>query len=70
MISEHYFHALEKANQNLTNHWNVLVKMRTNSELGDLDRLKHAEMAYFHSLQIVLQAAEDAVNAQELLNRG
>lgn len=70
MISEHYFHALEKANQNLTNHWNVLVKMRTNSELGDLNRLKHAEMAYFHSLQIVLQVAENAVNAHDLIYQG
>ena len=61
MISDLHFSQLEQANQQLVQNWNMLVKMRSNGGLGETSRLIKAEMAYFHSLQLVMDAAESAI---------
>ena len=69
MISDYYFHELKRANQLLTQNWNILVKMRSNGGLEDISRLIEAEMEYFHSLQFVLNTAESCINEVERKRR-
>ncbi len=69
MISDLHFSQLEQANQRLVQNWNVLVKMRANGGLGETSRLVKAEMAYFHSLQLVMDAAENAILDEERRKR-
>ena len=61
MIPDSHFSQLDQANQRLTQSWNVLAKLRANSGLGETGRLIKAEMAYFQSLQLVINAAESAI---------
>lgn len=69
MISDYYFDELMRANQLLAQNWNTLVKMRANGGLENIDRLIEAEMAYFHSLQFVLNTAESCVSDGERKRR-
>ncbi len=69
MISDYHFNELQQANQLLAQNWNILVKMRANGGLGDISRLIKAEMAYFHSLQFVINAAENCINEEERKRR-
>lgn len=61
MISDAHFTQLEQANQRLAQNWNILVKMRANGGLGETSRLIKAEMEYFQSLQLVINATENAI---------
>ncbi len=69
MISDLYFSQLDQANQRLAQNWNMLVKMRANGGLGETSRLIKAEMAYLHSLQLVMDAAESAILDEEQRKR-
>ena len=69
MISDLHFSQLEQANQQLAQNWNMLVKMRANGGLGETSRLIKAEMAYLHSLQLVMDAAESAILDEERRKR-
>jgi len=69
MISDLHFIQLDQANQRLAQNWNVLVKMRANGSLGETSRLIKAEMAYLHSLQLVMDAAENAILDEERRKR-
>ena len=61
VISDSHYSQLEKANQRLTKNWNVLTKMRANGGIGETSRLIKAEMEYFQSLQLVINAVESAI---------
>ena len=61
MISDSHFTQLDQANQRLTQNWNILAKMRANGGLGEINRLIKAEMEYLQSLQLVINAAENAI---------
>ncbi|MYF98717.1 hypothetical protein F4212_06215 [Candidatus Poribacteria bacterium] len=69
MISDLHFSQLEQANQRLAQNWNMLVKMRANGNLGETSHLIKAEMAYLHSLQLVMDAAESAILDEERQKR-
>ncbi|MCY4404132.1 MAG: hypothetical protein OXD54_16325 [Candidatus Poribacteria bacterium] len=69
MISDLHFIQLDQANQRLAQNWNMLVKMRENGGLGETSRLIKAEMAYLHSLQLVMDAAENAILDEERRKR-
>ncbi|RKU30080.1 hypothetical protein C6497_05030 [Candidatus Poribacteria bacterium] len=64
MISEYYLKKLDKANQQLADQWHLLVKTRSENGSTDNTKLQQLEMAYFHSLQIVLNTVESAINSQ------
>ncbi len=64
MISDYYFKILVKANQQLANQWSHLVNLRSENGIIDKTKLQQVEMAYFHSLQMVLNAVERAINSQ------
>ena len=58
MISELHFKMLENANRELSRHFQKLRKARASR---DRDGIKHAEMDYFHALQHLYAAVQDAV---------
>lgn len=68
MISDYYFRILHKANQQLADQWNHLVNLRSENEPIDNTKLQQMEMAYFHSLQIVLDAVENAINSNNRIS--
>ena len=61
MISELHWKLLENANRELTLRFEKLRKVRASR---DKNRTKRAEMDYFHALQHLYAAVEDAVAAQ------
>ena len=61
MISETDWTILEHANRELTLRFEKLRKVRASR---DKNRTKRAEMDYFHALQHLYAAVEDAVAAQ------
>ena len=61
MLSEQHFKTLENANRELTRQFQKLRQARASR---DKDRTKRAEMDYFHALQHLYAAVEDAVAAQ------
>ena len=61
MISELHWKLLEDANRELTLRFEKLRKVRASR---DKNRTKRAEMDYFHALQHLYAAVEDAVAAQ------
>ena len=63
MISQLYFQNLENANRELTLRFEKLRKARASR---DTQRIKHAEMEYFQSLQYLYAAVQDAVAEQNL----
>lgn len=66
MISEYYLKKLDKANQQLADQWRLLVNTRSENGSTDNTKLQQLEMAYFHSLQIVLNTVESAINSQNI----
>ncbi|MCG9127153.1 hypothetical protein JT359_06070 [Candidatus Poribacteria bacterium] len=64
MISNYYFEILDKANQQLTEQWSLLVNTRSENGIIDKTKLQKIEMDYFQSLQIVLHAVENAIYSQ------
>lgn len=65
MISNYYFEVLDKANQQLSDQWNLLVNVRLENGNIDKTKLQQVEMAYFQSLQLVIHAVESAINSQD-----
>ena len=63
MISQLHFKTLENANRELAMRFEKLRKARANR---DTQRIKHAEMEYFQSLQHLYTAVQDAVAEQNL----
>lgn len=61
MISETDWTILEHANRELTLRFEKLRKVRASR---DKNRTKRAEMDYFHALQHLYAAVEDAIAAQ------
>lgn len=61
MISELHWKLLEDANRELTLRFEKLRKVRASR---DKNRTKRAEMDYFHALQHLYAAVEDAVTSQ------
>ena len=58
MISEIHFKLLENANRELSASFEKLEKARANR---DKEGIKRAEMDYFHALQHLYAAVQDAV---------
>ena len=58
MISELHYKILENANRELSASFSKLGKARANP---DLESIKQAEMNYFHALQHLYAAVQDAV---------
>lgn len=61
MLSEQHFKTLENANRELTRQFQKLRQARASR---DTEGIKQAEMDYFHSLQHLYAAVQDAVAAQ------
>ena len=61
MLSEQHFKTLENANRELTRQFQKLRQARATRDTEDI---KQAEMEYFHALQHLYAAVEDAVAAQ------
>ena len=68
MISNYYFEILDKANQQLSEQWSLLVSLRSGNGIIDKTKLDMIEMAYFQSLQIVLNSVENAIYSQDNSN--
>ena len=58
MISEQHFKTLENANRELTRQFQKLRQARASR---DTDGIKQAEMEYYHSLQYLYTAVQDAI---------
>ena len=58
MISETHFKTLDNANRDLSRQFQKLRKARASR---DLNGIKQAEMDYYHSLQHLYAAVQDAV---------
>ena len=58
MLSELHFKTLENANRELTRQFQKLRQARTSR---DTDGIKQAEMEYYHSLQHLYAAVQDAI---------
>ena len=58
MLSELHYKILENANRDLTRQFQKLRKVRASR---DLHNIKRAEMDYYHSLQHLYAAVQDAV---------
>ena len=58
MLSEQHFKTLENANRELTRQFQKLRQVRATR---DTEGIKQAEMDYFHALQHLYAAVEDAV---------
>ena len=58
MLSELHYKILENANRDLTRQFQKLRKARASR---DLNGIKRAEMEYYHSLQHLYAAVQDAV---------
>ena len=58
MISELHFNILDAANRELSRQFRKLRKARASR---DIDGIKQAEMDYYHSLQHLYAAVQDAV---------
>lgn len=58
MISEVHFKILDNANRELSRCFEKLRKVRASR---DKEGIKHAEMEYFHALQHLYAAVQDAV---------
>ena len=65
MISEMHYKILENANRELAQRFEKLRKVRASR---DIQGIKHAEMDYFHALQHLYAAVQDAVAAQSVSN--
>ena len=63
MLSELHYKVLENANRELTKQFQKLRKARASR---DLNGIKRAEMEYYHSLQHLYAAVQDAVAEQNL----
>ena len=61
MLSEQHFKTLENANRELARQFQKLRQARANR---DKEGIKQAEMEYYHSLQHLYAAVQDAVAAQ------
>ena len=61
MISELHFKTLQNANRELAMRFEKLRKARASR---DTQRIQHAEMEYFQSLQRLYAAVQDAVSAR------
>ena len=61
MLSEQHFKTLENANRELTRQFQKLRQARASR---DPEGIKQAEMEYYHSLQHLYAAVEDALAAQ------
>lgn len=61
MISETYFKILDDAHRELSARFERLEKARANR---DAEGIKRAEMDYFHALQQVYAAVENAIAEQ------
>lgn len=61
MLSEQHFKTLENANRELKRQFQKLRQARASR---DQEGIKQAEMDYFHALQHLYAAVEDAVAAQ------
>ncbi len=59
MLSELHYKTLENANRELTKQFQKLRKARAGR---DADTIKLAEMDYYHSLQHLYAAVQDAVS--------
>ena len=70
MLSDFHFNQIEKANQQLLQSWNILTKLRSNGELGEVSRLIKAEMNYLQSLQLVINAVDDAIQDAQVRKNG
>lgn len=58
MLSELHFKTLENANRELTRQFQKLRQARASR---DTDGIKQAEMEYYHSLQHLYAAVQDAI---------
>ena len=61
MLSEQHFKTLENANRELTRQFQKLRQARASR---DTEGIKQAEMEYYHSLQHLYAAVQDAVAEQ------
>ena len=58
MLSDLHFNILDNANRDLTRQFQKLRKVRASRDPNDI---KQAEMEYYHSLQHLYAAVQDAV---------